>query len=220
MMRYATHRSLLLIDEFGKGTASIDGAALLSACVRSLVHRDHRLVLEHGSSAPPERLHDESCVPRTILVTHLREVLDHTWLAAGIDAREAGPRLVRPDDSSPWLEHVQRCLRFFQLRVVLPTTSESADQDACVPIFQLAPGRADGSYGLACARSAHIPEGVLSRAARVRRLLLPNIDPVPGLLPTGSAPIALAFLRSLREAAPRHVVEQLGRELLARLDRA
>ena len=36
-MRAATSRTLLLVDEFGKGTSAVDGQALLAACLRKLL---------------------------------------------------------------------------------------------------------------------------------------------------------------------------------------
>ena len=45
MLRHATPRSLLLIDEFGKGTAFSDGAGLLSATLSALTHGDGPLAV-------------------------------------------------------------------------------------------------------------------------------------------------------------------------------
>lgn len=42
MLRSSTRRSLLLIDEFGKGTNPSDGISLLAATIRSLSNRYHR----------------------------------------------------------------------------------------------------------------------------------------------------------------------------------
>ena len=39
MLRFSTRQSLLLIDEFGKGTAAVDGASLLIASLNSLTDR-------------------------------------------------------------------------------------------------------------------------------------------------------------------------------------
>lgn len=44
MLRCSTRKSLLLIDEFGKGTNSSDGIALLAATIRSLASRCNDLV--------------------------------------------------------------------------------------------------------------------------------------------------------------------------------
>ncbi len=39
-VRASTSRSLLLVDEFGKGTAEVDGQALLAASLRYLLNND------------------------------------------------------------------------------------------------------------------------------------------------------------------------------------
>ncbi|EFC36581.1 predicted protein [Naegleria gruberi] len=57
MVDFASSRSLLLIDEFGKGTLALDGIALLSAILKHFQEREH--------------------VPRVIVTTHYVEVLQH-----------------------------------------------------------------------------------------------------------------------------------------------
>jgi DNA mismatch repair protein MSH5 len=53
-LRGATSQSLIILDEFGKGTASADGAGLLAGVIDFLIH-DVR--------------------PRTIILTHFQYVL-------------------------------------------------------------------------------------------------------------------------------------------------
>ena len=60
MLRHAGPRSLLLLDEFGKGTLSADGSALLCATAAELA----------GRPVPP----------RTLVCTHFMEALDPTLL--------------------------------------------------------------------------------------------------------------------------------------------
>ncbi|KAK5987708.1 DNA mismatch repair protein MSH5 [Cladobotryum mycophilum] len=60
-MRYATARTLVVIDEFGKGTNADDGAGLFAA------------VLNHFQS-------EESSKPRLLLATHFHEVFDGPYL--------------------------------------------------------------------------------------------------------------------------------------------
>ena len=57
MLRHCTSHSLLLIDEFGNGTAPIDGTALLVGVIRELLQRG------------PE-------CPKTLLTTHYTEALE------------------------------------------------------------------------------------------------------------------------------------------------
>lgn len=67
MCRLTTEKSLVLIDELGKGTLPVDGAALLISA------------LSQFSLQPVP--------PRIVCVTHCLEVVDEQWL----------PRCVTPD---------------------------------------------------------------------------------------------------------------------------
>ncbi|KAI0838978.1 muts domain V-domain-containing protein [Hypoxylon sp. FL0890] len=60
-MNFATRRSLVLIDEFGKGTNSLDGAGLVTA------------VLDHFTSLGPER-------PKVLAATHFHEIFEGQFL--------------------------------------------------------------------------------------------------------------------------------------------
>ncbi|XXG99069.1 hypothetical protein Hte_005403 [Hypoxylon texense] len=60
-MNFATRRSLVLIDEFGKGTNSLDGAGLVTA------------VLDHFTSLGPER-------PKVLAATHFHEIFESQFL--------------------------------------------------------------------------------------------------------------------------------------------
>ncbi|KAI1094799.1 muts domain V-domain-containing protein [Rostrohypoxylon terebratum] len=61
-MNFATRRSLVLVDEFGKGTNSLDGAGLVTA------------VLDHFTSLGPER-------PKVLAATHFHEIFEGKFLA-------------------------------------------------------------------------------------------------------------------------------------------
>ena len=57
-LRYATANSLILLDEFGKGTSSADGISLLASVIRHLLER-------------------REC-PRTVISTHFSELFQAT----------------------------------------------------------------------------------------------------------------------------------------------
>lgn len=61
-VNFATRRSLILLDEFGKGTNSMDGAGLVTALL------DHFLHLE-----------DEA--PKVLAATHFHEIFEHNFLS-------------------------------------------------------------------------------------------------------------------------------------------
>jgi DNA mismatch repair protein MSH5 len=64
MLLHATPRSLLLVDELGKGTTALDAAALLSSAAVT-----HALPSRRAPAA-------RRAAPRTIITTHLIEILD------------------------------------------------------------------------------------------------------------------------------------------------
>lgn len=83
MLRHATGRSLLLLDEFGKGTNVTDGVSVLTGVLRHLLTRDECpkvLVTTHFS----EYLFDQSLLPETPslssvhMETHVTETHDAT----------------------------------------------------------------------------------------------------------------------------------------------
>lgn len=60
-LRLATHRSLLCIDEFGKGTDSSDGAGLAAAVLEHLISLENRM-------------------PKILAATHYHEIFEHGFL--------------------------------------------------------------------------------------------------------------------------------------------
>lgn len=83
-MNFATRRSLVLIDEFGKGTNSLDGAGLVTA------------VLDHFTSLGPER-------PKVLAATHFHEIFESQFLVEG-SALAFGHMDVRVDFDAPTTE--------------------------------------------------------------------------------------------------------------------
>jgi DNA mismatch repair protein MSH5 len=65
-MNFATHRSLVIIDEFGKGTNTVDGAGLMTA----LLHHFHTLGLGQ---------------PKLLAATHFHEIFEASFLREGPD---------------------------------------------------------------------------------------------------------------------------------------
>lgn len=57
-MRESGSRSLLIVDEFGKGTARADGLALLAACLNTLLFR-------------------EQCCPHVLISTHYLNISEY-----------------------------------------------------------------------------------------------------------------------------------------------
>ena len=131
---------------------------------------------------------------QTVITTHFREVFDLDLLRlphATLSALEApaGAAVATPPS-----------IKFYQMDVVVDkqtsgvggTADDPEYLDIVTPLFRLVPGRAAKSYGLACARMAGMPEGVLARAAAVTSALESG-SPVP--LPALSGPAAVNFRR-------------------------
>ncbi|OTB01522.1 hypothetical protein M426DRAFT_63971 [Hypoxylon sp. CI-4A] len=92
-MNFATRRSLVLVDEFGKGTNSLDGAGLVAA------------VLDHFTSLGNER-------PKVLTATHFHEIFEGQFLEA---SRELafGHMDIRIDYDAP--THEDQVTYLFQL---------------------------------------------------------------------------------------------------------
>jgi len=165
MIRHSTCRSLLIVDEFGKGTLSSDGAAMLIATLKSFIRRGplSRTLPAIVHSCPENAAYDAPFEQRTgcplvIVSTHFSEVLNRDILPRSpllafytMDVvREMGG--VVADSSS-----VQRT----------PTGTRDGDVRSLAFLYQLVPREAEhvSSYGLLCARCACIPQFVLERAA-------------------------------------------------------
>lgn len=126
-VRHATARSLLIVDEFGKGTLATDGTGLLCATVEYLLARE--------------------VPPRTFVATHFTECADPAVLARH-------PALAF---------HVMTVLTVAKGATGAAATSS----DDITFLFRLTSGHAASSYGLHCAKLAHVPPSVLARAAEV-----------------------------------------------------
>ncbi|HEY6050678.1 MAG TPA: DNA mismatch repair protein MutS, partial [Thermoanaerobaculia bacterium] len=114
ILRQATDRSLVLLDEVGRGTSTYDGLSLAWAVT--------------------EALHEGARKPRTIFATHYHELTD--------------------------LEDRLSRVRNRTVRV-------AEQRGEIVFLHQIAPGRADRSYGIHVAQLAGVPGPVLDRAREI-----------------------------------------------------
>lgn len=131
---------------------------------------------------------------QTVITTHFQEIFDLDLLRLPRVGGPSGVPLSLPS------------IKFYQMDVVVdkqtrPDGSGGTDGDArateeleiVTPLFRLVPGRAAKSYGIACARLAGVPEGVLARAGAVTAALESGAPvPLPPL-PAGDA--AASFRR-------------------------
>ena len=146
-LRLMTSRSLVLIDEFGKGTHHTDGAALMGSLI--------------------ERLADPTGVmPKCVVATHFHELLD----TPGQTAVE--PLLHLPTNVR--LMHMRIKLSETQLEegddeAEVRQLAAGTESDI-VCLYEIAEGPTFDSYGINCARLAGMPRGVVNRARELLRL--------------------------------------------------
>lgn len=131
ILHHATGRSLVILDEIGRGTSTYDGLAIAWA------------VAEHL---------DQAIACRTLFATHYHEL---TALAAS-------------------REHI----------VNYNVTAKELGDDI-VFLYQLAPGAASRSFGVAVAKLAELPNDVIKRA----KALLEQLESPQHSISVGSCPI-------------------------------
>ncbi len=146
ILNNATTRSLVILDEIGRGTATSDGIAIAWAAVEYLHGEGHDRnrsevsdrVPSPGSGNPPSSVLGPRSSPpprpKTLFATHYHELTDITQL-------------------------LPRCANFSF------TVREQRGQ--VLFLRKLKPGPADKSYGIAVARLAGLPPAVIARAKQV-----------------------------------------------------
>jgi DNA mismatch repair protein MutS len=139
ILNNASHRSLVILDEVGRGTSTNDGLALAWATVEHLHGGGPGPAPGTGSPGLVPESPLQTAVPRppppatpkTLFATHYRELTDLPTL-------------------------LPRCRNYsFQVR---------EHKDRVIFLRRIKPGPADKSYGIAVAKLAGIPEPVIRRA--------------------------------------------------------
>jgi len=172
-MRVATRRSIVLLDEFGSGTLSCDGAGLLAAVLERWGSGGGGMGggggggIGGGGNGGLTAAAPSPASPRVLACTHFTELLD----PAVLDPRRA-PRL-----------------RFLSMGVIVragPAAVGRAgvggaggggggDARQRRPVFlyraEPNPARAAPAFGVECARLAGVPACVTTRAAAVLRIM-------------------------------------------------
>ncbi|GAA5852579.1 hypothetical protein JCM3766R1_005370 [Sporobolomyces carnicolor] len=142
MLRNATPRSLLVIDEFGKGTESNDGAGLFCGVVQSLLGLGR-------------------ATPRTVVATHFQFVFANGLLSRQLPVHLAHMEVLIHDPASS-SESPSFTSSRSSFNSSLATSSRKIE--TLTYLYRLAPGLMRSSHAAACARLFEIPERVVERA--------------------------------------------------------
>ncbi|KAL9109439.1 MAG: hypothetical protein Q9227_005947 [Pyrenula ochraceoflavens] len=131
----ATPRSLVLIDEFGKGTDAADGAGLCAG------------VLQHFLDRPREE------APKILAATHFHELFELGFITP--------PPPTSPDHGKLAFGHMAIQISPIHLN---PTPRPSPLFDQVVYLYTFQPGLSTESFGTVCAALNGVPEVIVDRA--------------------------------------------------------
>lgn len=148
ILHHATGRSLVILDEIGRGTSTLDGLSLAWAIAERLAGGEKAAERKGGNAANEEAEKDAGAVvgrigpervalaaPRTLFATHYHELTE-------LEERMPG--------------------RVMNLQVAVKEWNGDV-----VFLHRIVPGRASRSYGVHVARLAGLPAGVVARADRL-----------------------------------------------------
>ncbi|OQR85627.1 mutS-like protein [Achlya hypogyna] len=146
MLRHCDQRSLLLIDEYGKGTAAIDGVCLLTAVLKTL----KAAILRNGG-------------PKVLVTTHYLEIFHESCLKQQLGLREV--HHIECHDQARVVDE-SSVISCFVLSSV-PASATSKDKTQTVALYEAIPGIATSSNAFRCASAAGVDNRVLTRAQYV-----------------------------------------------------
>ena len=196
ILNNATTRSLVILDEIGRGTATSDGVAIAWATVEYLhgkVESEEGEMSKSGHSPFPlsPSPSSPSRRPKTLFATHYHELTDITQL-------------------------LPRCRNFSF------TVKEQRGQ--VLFMRKLKPGPADKSYGIAVARLAGLPPAVIERAKQVQAdfekgeaLSIGQLAPESDLALAADRPLENPVLEELKSADVEKLSPLAAFDLLLRL---
>ncbi|HZW09505.1 MAG TPA: DNA mismatch repair protein MutS [Phycisphaerales bacterium] len=150
ILNHATARSLVILDEIGRGTSTLDGLSLAWAIAEHLAGEASR---QPGTEASREN----------------GEAGDHSWMPECLDAlMPSSPRTLFATHYHELTELEEQLPgRVANLQVAVREWTTADGHHEIVFMHRIVPGRADQSYGLHVAKLAGLPRGVLERAREV-----------------------------------------------------
>ena len=137
----STYKSLILVDEFGKGTQACDGQALLAAIIR------------HWLNEPVENL------PHVFIATHFYEMFQDAMAARLFSQNHSRIQYLTFD-----------CLHNNQEEPDIQDINNNSTSKLTF-LYQLKPGLTESSYAINIAQSVGLPDEVISRAIELFNLI-------------------------------------------------
>lgn len=165
MLKTATRRSLVVIDEFGKGTDASDGAGLAAGVLQHL--------LDRGVEAP-----------KVLAATHFHEIFEVGYLAPqrGLAFVHMEVRVDRRNHGSTGDSSDE-----YSAAAAAAAAADHHDHPdhhhhhhhlgtEVTYLYNLLPGRSSESFGTQCAAMNGVPAVVVERASQLSRLALKGED--------------------------------------------
>ncbi|KAL9652174.1 hypothetical protein ABK040_013943 [Willaertia magna] len=156
MVDYASPKSLLLIDEFGKGTLALDGVALLSSVLKHFLKKDE--------------------TPRLFVTTHYVEILQYKlvdiknpklqFMTMDVLIDKVNQNQTETEDDSSMRDEDKPVFDF-------------PNADDLVFLYKLVPGKIIPSYGITAASLAGIPNHIINRSKFVAERMAKSL-PIEG----------------------------------------
>ncbi|KAL7687161.1 putative DNA mismatch repair protein MutS [Plasmopara halstedii] len=175
MLNHGDDRSLFLIDEFGKGTAELDGIALLSSTINYLAKKR----FANGR-------------PRVVLTTHFLEIFRYNLLE---------PKLIV--DSQAKEEQCEGLLDTARIICTVMASTDALNTSPATssadPLYELRHGISSHSNALGCASKCGIPQEVIKRAQEVMDYTKRKVPIPPRQMFAGPSPEEqlIAFFSSI-----------------------
>ncbi|KAG7379942.1 MutS protein msh5 [Phytophthora pseudosyringae] len=142
MLNHGDGRSLFLIDEFGKGTAELDGIALLSSIINYLAKKNFT-----------------TGRPRVVLTTHFLEIFRNNLLEPALVDQ------LLPGEQSECSPDTPRVVCTVMASTDAPESYSATSNTA--PLYELRHGISTHSNALTCAANCGIPQELVERAQEV-----------------------------------------------------
>ena len=189
ILHAASDRSLLILDEFGKGTKTSDGIGLLAGFLRVV------------SEVPSP--------PRVFAATHFAEVADPTLVPRNANLRFVTMRVLQPERD----EKVEKVVGSNPAPDANRPEPEREREDDAVFLYEVVPGVCDRAFSARCAREAGLPDAVMRRVDELARADDARRR-VAGSIPGGDAfvvkPANVSAASVEREAAAARAVVRLA----------